>query len=468
MWLQDLIANTVAWAMSGKMNDFMEQMYIRRKEELSELRMYYDGNQRQPLKITLLGKNYNTITNLTGPIVDRSVFMLMGGGVKFENDESREEQEEIIRSVWKANKQYELLSDLAQFGGIYGTAFIKIIPGGARDELGNVTARLIALNPSMMTIMTAPDDIQNILVYVSRWNDGGTAYREITERQTNEAGETVSWVVRIEKANDETRGQWAILTETAWPYTFAPIAHCKNLPCAGNVYGKADIQEIIGLQDRYNEAQSNTNKILSLQAWAQKWIAGAKWPRVRTKDGDEYIDAGPDKALEFSDPNVKVGLLQPSGDLASSRQFGLDLRRDIFYISGTTDPETVTQRLGQLTNFGLRVMYAGELAKNQTKQLLYGGLLNDVNHRLLMLAGYTGENALPGWIEWADPLPQNDTEEAQVINQDVAAGLISKETAAKKRGYNWEQEAERMGEEKTEAANVGGNLIRDFLAGRGQ
>ena len=468
MWLQDVMANAITWAMSGKMNDAMEQAYIARRDELHELKAYYDGNQRQPLKITLLGKNYNTITPLTTAIVDRSVFALFGGGVTFENDETREEQEELIRGIYKANKEFELLHDIGQFGAIYGTAFVKIIPNGTLDELGNVTYRLIALNPCMMTIVTAPDDIQNITAYVSRWQDGETAYREITEKQVDESGNVTGWIVRIEKADRDTRGEWVILSESEWPYPFAPIAHGKNLPRAGSVYGMSDIENVIALQDRYNEAQSNTNKILALQAWAQKWITGGRWPRVKDKSGDEYVDIGPDKALEFGDPNVKVGILQPSADLASSRQFGLDLRRDIFYISGTTDPENVTARLGNLTNFGLRVLYNNELAKNKVKQKLYGDLLNDVNHRLLMLAGYTKEAALPGWIEWADPLPENDTEEAQTVAQDVGAGLVSKQTAAEKRGYNWVQEQERMATEKQQTANVGGNLIRDFLAGRGQ
>jgi len=221
------------------------------------------------------------------------------------------------------------------------------------------------------------------------------------------------------------------------------------------------------LQDKYNESQSNINKILSLQAWAQKWVTGGKWPRTKDDKGTEYLDIGPDKALEFSGDNVAVGILQPSGDLGSSRQFANDLRRDMFDIAATVDADTVKDKVGALTNFGLRVLFKNELAKNATKQLLYGELLSQVNNRLLQINGFSSEQADPGKVIFGDALPTNDTEAIQVLIQEKDLGIISLQTAAKARGYDWEEEQKRLADEKQAAGNLGGNMIRDFLAGRG-
>ena len=388
--------------------------------------------------------------------------MLMGGGVTFDlPGEGESEQDIIINTVWDANRKDILLHDLAQFGSIYGTPAIKIIPDGKVGINGKVTHRLVALNPFNLTIYSASNDIENIAAYVYRWSSGETAWRELTEKQDNGA-----WLVRTQKLDKSTGGAWELTDEQMWDYEFPPITHGKNLPNAGNIYGYSDVEGIIDLQDKYNEAQSNVNKILSLQAWAQKYIIGGKFPRIKDGKGGEYLDVGPDKALEIASENAKVGILQPSGDLESSRQFANDLRRDIFDIAGCVDSETVKDKVGALTNFGLRVLFKNELAKNATKQLLYGDLLLNVNNRLLQLSGFSGEKADPGKIQFGEALPVDDVEQITTLEKERALGIRSNESLAKERGINWVVEQERLASEKAASNTLGGDMIRNFLAGR--
>jgi hypothetical protein len=162
--------------------------------------------------------------------------------------------------------------------------------------------------------------------------------------------------------------------------------------------------------------------------------------------------------------------MEMQSDLASSRQFVGDTRADMFDIARTSDINTVKDKIGALTNFGLRVLFKDELAKLTTKQLLYGELLRTVNERLLMLKGYNGEQADPGAVVFGDPLPENDTEVITGLQADIAMGIVSKQTAAARRGYDWEAEQERIAAEQTAqgatSANVGGQIIRNFFAGR--
>lgn len=470
-FVQKFIQDTITWAFQSVTMDELEVAHIEQKKRLAALLAYYQGDQRRPLKVTLLGKDYNTIVNLCRVVIDRSVSMLFGPGFEFDlPGEGETKQGEYIARVWDVNKKDAFALDLGQHGSTCGTPFIKIVPNGRVARDGQIVPRLVALNPFNMTIEHAPDDIENVLRYVFRWNQDDTAYREITEKVVDGNAAVVTWQVYTQKADSGTKGQWVTQGEPIpWEYEFSPIAHGKNLPRAGSCYGASDIEDVIELQDRYNEAQSNTNKILALQAWAQKYIIGGKWPRYKTDDGKEYLDVGPDKALEIQNENAKIGMLQPSADLASSRQFGMDLRRDIFEISGTTDTDQIPNN--QLTNFGVRVLYKNELAKNATKRLLYGDLFCEVNYRLLRLAGYNPAESDPGKVTWGDPLPTNEQEQATAIQADLNMGIVSKQTAAQERGYDWEAEQERISAEKTtinqDNANVGGQLIRNFLAGRG-
>lgn len=457
------IQSAVSWAF-GMNKDEFEAAYESRQQAYNSLINYYNGEQRKPLKITGLGKDYNVVTNHVKTIIDRSVSMLVGAGVEFDlPGEGESEQDKIIDLVWNANKKDVLLHDLVQFGSIYGTPAIKIIPNGKTALDGTVTTRLVALNPYNLSIFTAPDDIENIQTYVYRWNAGDTAWREVSQKSDG------IWFITVQKLDRSTGNKWEIVGEPIrWDYEFAPIVHGKNLPNAGRVYGYSDIEGIIDLQDRYNEAQSNRNKILSLQAWAQKYIIGGKFPRYRDDQGNEFLDTGPDKAIEVQNADAKIGILQPSGDLTSSREFTNDIRRDMFDIAATVDADTIKDKVGALTNFGLRVLFKNELAKNATKQLLYGDLLLSVNNRLLQLAGFNGANADPGKVIFGDALPSNDTEEVQTLTDERALGIVSTETVAKKRGYDWTEEQKRMANEKKAAGNVGADMIRQFLAGNGQ
>lgn len=462
--IQKLIQNIVGYGFGVDPKDPYDSQSVDTQKRLVELINYFNGNQRKPLKISGVGKDYNVVTNLTRTIVDRSVHMLVGAGVDFDlPGEGESEQDRYINDVMDANNKDILLHDLAQFGGIYGTPALKILPYGRTLMNGGVTHRIVALNPFNLSIFTAHDDIDNVLAYVYRWMDGEVARRELTEKQQD------GWHIIMQHNDRSTRGKWvddsnALFTDGATPYPFPPIIHAKNLPNAGSVYGYSDIEDVIELQDKYNEAQSNINKILNLQAFAQLYVAGGKLPRKQDEHGNSVVDTGPDKALEVAGDNVKIGLLQPSGDLTSSRSFVNDIRRDMFDISSTVDAETVKDKVGALTNFGLRVLFKNEIAKNATKQLLYGEMLKTLVQRLLIIGGFSDTD--PGEVKFGDPLPVDDVAAMNALNQEIAMGIRSKESAAKERGIDWEVEQERLAKEKQQSANIGGNMIRDFLSGK--
>ena len=126
------------------------------------------------------------------------------------------------------------------------------------------------------------------------------------------------------------------------------------------------------------------------------------------------------------------------------------------------DIDSIGDKLGALTNFGLRVLYQDALNKIKTKQKLYGDALLELNRRLLIL---NNMNPDPGAIIWPDPLPKNGAEVSTELKTDIETGLLSKQTAAGIKGYDWEQEMERMQEQEVNQGNVGNEILRLFERG---
>ena len=171
---------------------------------------------------------------------------------------------------------------------------------------------------------------------------------------------------------------------------------------------------------------------------------------------------GPDEIVVLSGENAQLQNLEMQSDLGSSREFYNDLRQALFDISRTVDLTTLKDRVGQLTNFGLRVLYSDALAKLKTKRMLFGGALTETVHRLLILADMPGE---PGTILWQDPLPVAQGEQDQSDQFDLDNKLVSRQTLAMRRGYDWEQEQERIDEEKQGEESVGSMILKAFDRG---
>jgi hypothetical protein len=218
---------------------------------------------------------------------------------------------------------------------------------------------------------------------------------------------------------------------TRWPYAWPPIVEWKNLPRPNQYYGKNDIGQNGRLNDSLNFIAGNIQRILKNHANPKSIGTG-----FSAKDMDE----APVGALwVIPNENARVYNLEMQSDLASSLAYAGMLRRAFFDGGRELDPATVQDRLGQLTNFGLRVLYKDTLAKNTTKRLHYGDGLRRVCQAALELAGFpTGVDVS---VVWPDPLPSDPLPTAQALQLDVTVGGLSKTTYLKRRGYDPDQEA---------------------------
>lgn len=421
-----------------------------------ELQAYREGVHRRQIAAKPGQADDNLTENIIGLIVDRSVSAVLGDGIRLALPD--EEQQQLLDEIADANDLQMLLHDAAENASIYGTAYLKILPAAVesvtREDV--MLPRVIVLDPRWMRIVTPPDDIGRVIGYDMHYTADGVARREETRiAEADDLGRIKSWIVRMYESSRSTSGRWQMIAETLWSYEFPPILHWKNLPRANDCYGRSDIELVLELQDRLNFVSSNISRIIRYHAHPRTWMRGggvggkASW--------------GPDEMIVLSGDNAMVSNLEMQSDLASSRAFYNDLRAAIFDVSRTVDLATMKDRVGQLTNFGLRVLYMDELARITTKRALMERALLELVHRLLVIEGVDPD---PGAVYWPEILPINESERNDVNGFDLDRGLVSKQTVAEARGYDWEREQERIAEERQGEETVGAAILRAFQRGQ--
>jgi hypothetical protein len=427
--------------------------WVAKQGELSTRRDYRRGIHKQPIK----SADDAIIVNFIGLQVDRSVANLFGKEPDFDlPGESDAPAQQYIDEVWRANRKMNLLKQLAVYGAEAGTCYVKILPDGAMAKDGKLIPRLVALDPATVQMDTLPEDVETVIRYTIAYTikDAITGKDKAIKQVFEHDIESGYWT--ITNSESVNGGKWYITGEVAWEYDFAPIVHWQNLPEPGAVYGRPDITaDLIDLQDKINFVSSNTAKIIKYHAYPKTWARGFT--------NTSHVQWGVDDMVTTDNATALIQNLEMQSDLSSSLNFIRYLRQAMFDVARSVDLDSLTDKLGSLTNFGLRVLYQDALSKLEEKRGHYGEGIIEINHRLLELAGAPDTDG--GEVVWPDLLPENDAEVAQAIRTDLELGLVSKQTASGIRGYNWEDEEERMAGEAASADNLGAALLRTFGQG---
>lgn len=464
------------WNIMTPPDDWFDVARMEQLAQYERLKNYYEGDHRRQIKTKTGQPDDNLILNFTQLVVERSISLLFGSGVEFELPGEDDAPNRLyIDDVWNANNKDIFLHKLGQYGSIYGTCFIKIVPEGVEsmEDENAFLPRLIALNPMFMKIETSPEDVDTIERYEMRFNtvidDREVARKEITEPvysiiqeedgEFSGGGEIIAWKISNYIADHRTGGQWELMYDPQiWEYNFAPIIHWQNLPKAGEAYGRSDVEDILELNDRINFIAGNISKIIRYHAHPKTWGRNA------LSGSQSKASWGPDEMVLFSGDNALIQNLEMQSDLQSSQQYLMMLRQSLFDISRTVDITSLSDKLGALTNFGLRVLFMDSVNKNNTKREIYGNGLVDLNHRLLVIGEQQDVDG--GEVRWPETLPEDETEKMAGDGFDLEKGLASKETISEKRGYDWEAEQERIEEERASGDNIGAAILRTFERGQ--
>lgn len=467
--MTDRLARTAA--------EFVQQVisYIpaERKQQDDVRQAYYEGKHEQPLKVKPGQYNDNLTVNFVGLAVDRANSLLFGGGVEFKYPDENDPRQTILDETWNANSKQILLHKHATDGEVWGTSYFETVPR-ALTYNGKQYTRLVLLKPSIMSIETDPMDGERVMAYIMEWKDPNQdiAYRKIARRIVapdlyDEQGNVTesmpdSWMIELWKSAGSFLSRWQLMDETPWPFEFPPILHNQNLPSIHSVYGASGVDDGIAAQKKYNLVISTMLKTLRYFGSPKVWGKG-----LPPNDKMEKIAWGETEIIKISSENGELKTLEMQSDLASSRAIAAELKSNIFDLARVVDTQAVSQNLGQITQFNAKLLYADALAKNEIRRALYGEAYTELNRRLLAIEGF--DDITPPETIWGEELPGDENANAALILNDLEKGIISKQTAAQERGYDWDgEEGEEMRIQKEKASGDGlvNKSLANFFAGR--
>lgn len=413
-----------------------------RAKRMNMLWDYYLGKHRKPLKVLEGQADDNVTLNYSRRVVDKGLSFLFGPDVTFEVDESdgRTPEEEWLDIVWGTQEQKRrTLLDLGVNGGIAGTTFLRIYEAEAQGDL----PRLAALNPALMDVIANPDDMEDVRAYHMIWRVG-----EGWKRHRIDVQENGTWVITEEESTKANT--WQIMAERAWPWTFAPVFMCQNLPHPNDIWGLSDLEEA-DINDAINWTASNINRILRFHAHPKTIGTGFAADKLKNTSVDQF--------WAIDDPAAKVYNLEMQSDLASAYQMLTALKETYSKVTAIPDLDPEKVNVGALSGFALRILYGDLLEKTNVKRVTYGALLSDVNAALLEMNGF-GQGLHVDTV-WGDPLPASTQEQIMALAEDRKNGLSLK-TYLERRGYNAEREMEAIAAENAQRSTLGDELLRQF------
>jgi hypothetical protein len=447
--LQKYVRGVVSWAFGGY-NPYRIDPRIARIERVNA---YRAGAQKKHLVVADGKPDDNVTVNFIRLLARRSVSYLFGEGVTIEH--ATEGAKDYLDSIYERNKGVTFLRKLGTNGALTGTCYVKIIEAAEDDD--NKLPRLVNIDPAIVEIITDPEDVEDVVEYrlvFKVFMDG----EEFERKQTIKKQDDGTWLITdwIKKYND-----WAVMVfedgrdnPQTYEHDFAPIVHWQNLMVSNSPYGEPDItDDVLTLQDKINFNASNINKLIRLYLD----------PKIWGKNLGESVNTawGVGKILNTGE-NGEVNVIDTRPDLASAQAFIRFLRQALFDISQQVDLDSIQDKLGSLTNFGLKILFGDAMSLIDMKRDMYAEGLIELNRRLLILNG-ASEDIDGGTIKWPDVLPINEKEQAETLGIDLSNGLVSTESASKKRGYDWEIEEPLLDEQKQEIQQQKDNNFAEIM-----
>jgi hypothetical protein len=421
---------------------------------------YYHGDHHQHLKADGTGTQDNLTINAIENIIDKSVAGLMGTddqgnviGIEFDivdtpgepgyrsvfqkmqdifspPEEVVNESQVFLDIVLEVNGDSALWLNVLLTGAIAGHVFLKLQPEGKEYiETGDLVPRIINLNPAFTGVFWQEDDHERVLWYRIEYE---LTRQDIVREISDDGEDTGRWLIYNFSKQTSQSSQWQLISDDVWDYPWPPVVDWQNASRPNSYYGKDDIRGLGALNDGLNFVASNTQRIIKHHAHPKTVITGMLEKDIKISQVDSVWST--------SNPDAVVNNLEMQSDLSSSLVWINTLTRFLYDLASELSPGTVSDKLGAITNFGLRVLFRDTLAKSAVKRLLASQGMRQLARRILELGGYDWRQRVN--IIWPDPLPSDPLQEAQALTLDVQQGL-SRETYLERRDYDPLQEAQR-------------------------
>jgi hypothetical protein len=438
---------------SRDLEDAASKEYNSRKKMIERHCSYYEGEMPEPLKKESDGYNDNILFPKVQQLADKVVSFLIGDGVTFNVGKKTEQDaaDEALAILWQRNHGKLLQHQLALNGALAGHVTVRIEP------FENDFPRIVALDPIHVSVFWDEQDKENVLWYRLQY-----LYRDGQGKRVdyvNGAALDVSpdqWYEYVYTA-DRTRNWRLAEGPMLLPFPWSPIVDWQNLPAVRGYYGSPDVDKAVRLNDQLNFVASDYNRILKHHGHPKTVGLGMEAGDVVGTEVGGFFTVNKPKT------EVEIFNLEMTSDLGAARELLNILNAEIWQSGAMVDPQSFKDKLGQLTNFGLRVLYTDALHRTATKRLLYEEGFEQINMRCLEAMGMSR----PEDVEtiWPEVLPQNKAETSTAIIAELGAGLLDKETARDALGYDNETIMGRLENEKAGEDTLGSRLLDAFSKG---
>ena len=425
---------------------------------------YYNGDHDLPLKAQKDGHNDNVIVNHVEALAERITGFLLGDGIKFDaaGDDAETPTDNDISLMWQANRGAILQGNIALSGAIEGHCAVRLMPPGEFDEW----PKLIRLKQSHFSAFWDALDMSRVIWYRLQHQAGGAGRRIDYVRGAMADERTIDheadgWLEFVYETDGAQAGnmlgsntKWTLKAfddrpnPLPWEFPWPPIVNWQNLPDPNGYYGRSDVKSAITLNDALNFILSNAQRIIKHHADPKTVGTGFV--------AEELIQSQIGGFWTVANKDAKVFNLEMQSDGALVQWLLNQIVSGLWESGGMVDPQTMKDRVGDLTNFGLRVLFANAIKKTSKKRLLYSEAFELIAKYGLELAG----KAVPESVAtiWPDALEEDETVEVATLGQEWDRKLISTETYRDRRGYDDEKEQERINNEMG-TGDVGAQIL---------
>src|SRR5260221_4589943 len=418
---------------------------VERKEQMGKAWDAYVGKFAEPLETGKGEINKNVKPNKCAPIVKKGVSFLFNEMLKIETQE-----QDFTDSVWgDDDEKMTMLAKIGTNGGVFGQVFLKLIP--AQGDMDY--PRIVNLDPRIVRIVSDPEDCDLHLAYVIEYpKTSDMEKRQIIARVDPNSDLSITGDYDLEDTwtitNYVKKGSatyWSQVGEVEeWPYPFAPIFTCQNLPNPNESWGKPDSTEaIIQMNKVINFILSNMDTILYFHGHPKTWGKGFKASQMSTAVDETIVIEAPDGTLQN---------LEMKSDLSSSRSFAKDMSNHMEQESRVPaialgDQEAMPK--GNISGVAIQLLFQPILEKTTQKQRLYGKLIREITRAALVVSGKLAVTAWKKYkvkIHWQDLLPNDDQAAAAVALIYKQLG-VSTSTILQRLGFDPDEEAKKNADE---------------------
>lgn len=380
------------------------------------------------------------------------------------SEAQRELIDELIDSAWKCSGGLALLQDAALIGHVFGHVDLAVrIDERALAAVGRRAAklresgasvhamrglmreagkavRIEPVTPERGIAVVDPDDYRKLAGYVIHYEresnevDRAGMIRRLAGRGRADTGRTRRMESYTEILGPGGREVWidgelVERSESRLGAGEVPVVHIQNLSQPLRYEGIGEVEPLIALQDELNTRLSDRASRVTLQSFKMYLAKGI--------DGFDRVPVSPGTVWSTDNPDASVEAFGGDASSPSEERHIAEIRQAMDRVSGVPPVASgvVEARIGNLTSANaLRVTMVGLISKTNRKRVTYGRGVIAASEKVLVAAAEAGLLELGAAdrelkVEWPDPLPIDEQEQAQSARTQRELGVPAQRIA---------------------------------------